>query len=526
LQGAAKRRAAPELPVGNEDMTNTTLFLIITGTVIVAGCLVFKLLIKLYRKPILEINLSPLDNPRWSDTHKIAGLIDSFLRNGFEPAGNYSCWEIPTLMISGFVRPSEQIAGVIYDHPAGGLWVDVYVQYRDGGSLTVSNAPKGQELDHMPQQAKIYCKGNSVDELLKKLLDESKKAERMAITKEEFPSQFEDNYQKEMKWRMERGGPTYLEVMRVGNAMGESLDTERLQNATQKINETWVKEKNKPKKNRSGPVEFVLPGEFQRPEAFRLKLEQKSEPLPQLNVPALPVYLVFIAALAYWCYYGYQYNETHFPVSLAALIIFLSVFLVLFLIMMSYREYHRRVRMCPLLKRIADLRPGAFLVIKGSSPSLFYARERWIGKLRFREGSEHEDAFTRLDAITKHSMGSLTISRNSLLNKVIGSSDKDTIPLPESDFSRKFTVSGTDTEFAGKLLSPAISDAILRLEEFGRPFVEINHSLVGVEIEGDLSRPRKEAVLRKFLEEAERIIEATVQQAGNPDTADFRWISK
>ncbi len=184
--------------------------------------------------------------------------------------------------------------------------------------------------------------------------------------------------------------------------------------------------------------------------------------------------------------------------------------------MMSFREYHRRVRMCPLLKRIADLRPGAFLVIKRSSPSLFYARERWIGKVSFREGSEHKNAFTRLDAITKHSMGSLTISRNSLLNKVIGWSDKETIPFPESDFSRNFKVSGTDTEFAEKLLSSVISDAILRLEEFGRPFVEINCNLVVIEIEDDLSLPRKEAVLRKFLEEAEGIIEATVQQAGQP----------
>ena len=277
-----------------------------------------------------------------------------------------------------------------------------------------------------------------------------------------------------------------------------------------------MKEKNKSKKIKRGPYEPVLPKEFQQPETFRQKMEQKSAPIPQLNVPALPVYLVFIAALAYWCYYGYRYNETHFPVSLSALIVFFSVFLVLFLSMMSFREYRRRVRMCPLLKRIADLRPGAFLVIKGSSPSLFYARERWIGKVRFREGGDHENAFTRLDAITKHSMGSLTISRNSLLNKVIGWSDKETIPLPESDFSRKFTVSGTDTEFAEKLLNPAISDALLQLEEFGRPFVEINYNLVGVEIEDDLSRPRKEALLKKFLEEAERIIEATVQQAGQP----------
>lgn len=497
-------------------MTNTALILIITGTVLVAGFLIFKFLINLYRKPILEITLSPVDNPKWSDTQKITGLVDSFLRNGFESAGNYRCWEIPSLIVSGFVRPSEQLAGVLYDHPTSGIWADVYVQYADGGSLTVSNAPAGNELDHLPQQTKIYCKGGSIDELLKRLLAETKKAGRIAITKEEFPSHFEDQYQKEMKWRMERGGPSSLEVMRVANDMGESLDSERLQDATQKISKTWMKEKSKPKKIKSRPYEAVLPEEFVQPDTFRQKMEQRSEPIPQLNLPALPVYLVFIAALAYWCYYGYQYNETHFPVSLTALIVFFSVFIVVFAIMMSFHEHHRRVRMCPLLKRIADLRPGAFLVIKGSSPSLFYAREEWIGKVRFEQGSKHENAFTRLDAITKHSMGSLTITKNTLFNKVLGWSDEETIPLPESDFSRKFSVSGTDTQFAEKLLSPAISDALLRLEEFGRPLVEIDRNSVGIEIRADLSGPRKEAVLGKFLEEAETIIEATVQKAGQP----------
>jgi hypothetical protein len=497
-------------------MTHTTL-LIIAGTAVVAGWLVFKLLLRLYRKPILEINLSALDRPRWSDKQKITDLVDSFLRNGFEPVGDYKCWEIPSLIVSGFVQPSEQLAGVIYDHPISGIWVDFCAQYADGGSLTVSNAPRGHELDHMPQQTKIYCTGSSVDELLKKLMTEIKKAERIAITKQEFPRHFEDQYRKEMKWRIDRGGPTSLEVMRVANAMGESLDSERLQDATQKIGNAWMKEKTKPKKKKSGSYEFDLPKEFQRPETFRQKMEQKSAPIPLLNVPALPVYLLFITALAYWCYYGYRYNETHFPISLTALIFFLSVFLVLFLLMMSFREYHRRVRMCPLLKRVADIRPGAFLVIKGSSPSLFYARESWIGKVSFREGDDNENACTRVEAITRHSAGSLAISRNSLLHKIIGGADKETIPLSESDFSRKFKVSGTDIGFAEKLLNPAISDAILRLEEIGHPFVEINRNLVVIEIEADLSRPRKEAVLRRFLEEAEGIIEATVQQTGVPE---------
>jgi len=188
----------------------------------------------------------------------------------------------------------------------------------------------------------------------------------------------------------------------------------------------------------------------------------------------------------------------------------------LFLLMMSFREYHRRVRMCPLLKRVADFRPGAFLVVKGSAPSLCYARESWIGKVSFKEGSDNENASTRVEAITKHSAGSLTISRNTLLHKIVGRPDKEAIPLPESDFSRKFKVSGTDIGFAERLLNPAVSGALLRIEEIGHPLVEISGNLLVIEIESDLSRPRKEAELKKFLEEAESIIEAAVQQSGQP----------
>jgi hypothetical protein len=480
--------------------------------VVLAGYLIFRFLLKLYRKPVLEIDLSPVDHPKWSASEKIKDLADAFLRNGFEEAGTYSCWQIPSLIVAGFVRPSEQIAGVLYDHPISGIWVDCYVQYADGGSLTVSNAPAGQEMDHMPQQEKIYSTGSSVDELLKRLRAETRHADRLTITKEEFASHFEDSYQKEIKWRMERGGPSSLEVMRAANAVGQSLDSERLQEATQTIDDAWMKEKNKPKKKRRKPYGFDLPKEFQRPEAFRLKLEQKGEPLPQLNVPALPVYLVLISALIYWCYYGYQYNETHYPVSLTALIAFFSVLIVLLLLLIGFYDYHHRVRMGPLLKRMAERRPGAFLVIKGSYPLLFYARENWLGKLVFNEGGEHQKASTRLNAISAHSMSSLTISRESLLHKVLGS-DEETLPLPESDFSRKFTVSGTDMEFAQKLLNPAISDAILRLDEFGRPLVEIDGNAVSIQIDQDLFRPRKESVLGEFLEEAEGIVEATVQQA-------------
>jgi len=40
-----------------------------------------------------------------------------------------------------------------------------------------------------------------------------------------------------------------------------------------------MKEKNKPKKRKSGPYEPVLPKEFQQPETFRQKMEQKGAPV-------------------------------------------------------------------------------------------------------------------------------------------------------------------------------------------------------------------------------------------------------
>jgi len=63
-----------------------------------------------------------------------------------------------------------------------------------------------------------------------------------------------------------------------------------------------------------------------------------------------------------------------------------------------------------------------------------------------------------------------------------------------------------------KFLDTTVSDAIMRLAEFGDPVVDINSSAVRVEIGRDLSSPRKEAALRQFLAGAETIIEKAAQQ--------------
>jgi hypothetical protein len=487
------------------------LILVVAACVIIAGWLVYRFLINLMSKPVLEINLTPIGTAKWSDKKKAADLTDWFLRNGFEPAGLYECWEMPGLIISGFVLPSEQTLGIIYDHPIGGIWIDLCEEYTDGGSLTVSNASTGQSMDHMPQTTKIYLKESPVDELYQKFLSERSKAGRKAVSKEEFASTFEAAYKKEMKWRIDRGGPTSSEVMKVAIETGVLLDGENLQKKTEQVQDIWEKEKRKLGKEKRPALQAVLPTNFQRPEIYRQGLEQKSGPPPQLNLPPLPVYLTLAAAICWWCYYGYQYTRSHAPISFTAILVFFGVFLVFFIPLMWFRAYHRQVRSYPILKRTADSRPGAFLFISGSSSTLLYAREKWIGKVTFIEGSEHQDAVTRLDAVTGHIGGTLIISRKSMFNKVFGSSDMEKFRMPDDDFGRIFTASGTDPAFAGRLIASAIPSAVMGLKEFDKPYIEIDRNLVSVKTGKDLSSPRKEAALNRFLDAAEAVIDEVVQ---------------
>jgi hypothetical protein len=486
------------------------LLLVTAAGLFLAGRLIYRFLLKIMTKPVLEITLAPLENPKWSDQNKAAKLTDWFMQNGFESAGIYESFEMPGLIISGFVLPSDQTLGIVYDHPVAGIWVDFCEEYTDGGHLTVSNAPSGQKMDHMPQSAKIYSKGSPIDELYKIFLSKSKKAARKTILKEEFASAFETAYRKEMRWRVDRGGPTASEVMNVAVDAGVSLDGENLIKKTGEVQRSWEREKLKLGKKKMPVLKAILPANFQRPEIFRQGLEQKSGPAPQSVLPPLPLYVTLITAISFWCYYGYQYARSQGPVSLIALIVFFAVFLIFFIPLMWFRDYHRQIRSYPVLKRISDSRPGAFLFISGSSSTLLYAREKWIGKVSFMEGSEYRNAVTRLDAVTGHTGGTLVISRNNIINRVFGWSDGEKFQLHDNDFSRIFTVSGTDPLFADRLLGSSIPNAVMMLKDFDKPQVEIDRSMVSVTIGKDLSSPRKEAALNRFLDAAEAIMDGVV----------------
>jgi len=166
--------------------------------------------------------------------------------------------------------------------------------------------------------------------------------------------------------------------------------------------------------------------------------------------------------------------------------------------------------MCPSSETRRSSESRGFLVIKGSSPSLFYARETGSESSPFREGGEHEKnppsgchnkTFYRL---SDHQHEQPTWQGHRRFRQ-------GDFPLPESDFSGIHSV-GHRLRIRRKTSEPAISDAIFGSKKSAGPCGEIDGTRVGIQLRTTFpARARKRAW--KFLEEAEAIIEATVQQS-------------
>jgi hypothetical protein len=255
-----------------------------------------------------------------------------------------------------------------------------------------------------------------------------------------------------------------------------------------------------------------LPPVFRDPGEFRRVLEQRSEPPPRVSVPAPPVYLLLVCAMVSWCYYGYRYNQTHFPVPLKELVVFFAVLLVPFIFTLFFRDLDRRVKLHPLLSRTAALRPGAFVVTEHKRPRLFYARESWLGMVCFEEGGEDRDAFTRLEARMREPRGRLSIRKRGVLDKVFSGSVKHLVTVAGNDFGRKYLIWSPDENFARKFLDARVEGAIFRLSAIGQPRVDFDGTFVRVSVGTDTSKWRRATALARFLAEAETIVGAAARE--------------
>jgi cytohesin len=150
-----------------------------------------------------------------------AGLVD----RGFWPLASYVVPEQGGVRLFVFDHADEPGWAVACEHPEAGVFCDLYVQYDDGRSLTVSNAPSGHEIEVPPTARKLFDTDAGLDGLLERFRAEREPVAYGIVNAERFAAIFEQAWADEMDWRLQRG-PSGSEIEAVAAEMGMELDDE------------------------------------------------------------------------------------------------------------------------------------------------------------------------------------------------------------------------------------------------------------------------------------------------------------
>lgn len=172
---------------------------------------------------------SELDDPdeEWvQDEHvkEFDSLSAQFQGLGFTKLEEYLIEEIATQM-RVYWDSDGATFGIVYNHPAIGVWCDVYRKYQDNTSWTFGST-KYHGMDIPPYAVQKFFPDQSVEEIVTQFRAEAPDTNMVTITPEAFPAFFEKAYAREMDWRMERGGTTEEEIRRIAEMNGDECTDE------------------------------------------------------------------------------------------------------------------------------------------------------------------------------------------------------------------------------------------------------------------------------------------------------------
>ncbi|QDU03607.1 hypothetical protein V6x_33290 [Gimesia chilikensis] len=182
--------------------------------------------------PPLRIDLEPLQEADWSDGDKADLISETLAELGYEPDGLFEAYAPLQIEIQGFRNSQTSSFAALYEiKQMDRLCLDLVADLSDGTHITVSNA-EDKGLDH-PQFSKLIrldhldlSEPEQVREMHARLLEELQGETTVDLTGQKFEDNFESFWAREMDWRMERGGVTTEEVIRISARNGEPEPSE------------------------------------------------------------------------------------------------------------------------------------------------------------------------------------------------------------------------------------------------------------------------------------------------------------
>ena len=182
--------------------------------------------------PPLRIDLEPLQEADWSDGDKADLITETLIELGYEPDGLFEAYAPLQIEIQGFRNSQSSSLAALYEiKQMDRLCLDLVADLSDGTHITVSNA-EDKGLDH-PQFSRLIrldqldlSEPEQIREMHARLLEELQGETTVDLTGQIFEDNFESFWAREMDWRMERGGVTTEEVIRISARNGEPEPSE------------------------------------------------------------------------------------------------------------------------------------------------------------------------------------------------------------------------------------------------------------------------------------------------------------
>ena len=182
--------------------------------------------------PPLRIDLEPMQEADWSDSDKADLISETLAELGYEPDGLFEAYAPLQIEIQGFRNSQSSSFAALYEiKQMDRLCLDLVADLSDGTHITVSNA-EDKGLDH-PLFSKLIrlehldlSEPEQVREMHARLLEELQGETTVDLTGQKFEDNFESFWAREMDWRMERGGVTTEEVIRISARNGEPEPSE------------------------------------------------------------------------------------------------------------------------------------------------------------------------------------------------------------------------------------------------------------------------------------------------------------
>lgn len=184
--------------------------------------------------PPMRIDLEPIDSAVWSDStvwsdiDKIQLITTALEDLGYEPDGLFEATAPFLYSIQGFQNKQIPIYAALKElKHTKTIHLDLFTELSNGTQIRITDAPDDgmdqPEFSHILRYDDLDLSApEQISKMHQRLVDEIQNTTAIDLANKHFAEVFKNSWAKIMDWRMERGGITTEEIIRVSAKEGRT----------------------------------------------------------------------------------------------------------------------------------------------------------------------------------------------------------------------------------------------------------------------------------------------------------------